>query len=158
MGNITLSAATAEHAKALVAEMRKLDVQEVIASSGPDVLASTLLGLRVSHQPVAAHTPDGLLCLFGIAPYSIMGDTASPWCLGTDRMSDLHTAAEFLGIAANFFVWARERYPKLINHVDARNKPSVRWLARLGCTIDEPAPFGVAGLPFHRFHMGLDNV
>lgn len=156
MAEITIAPAYLEHAEPLVAEMRALDRQEAIATAGPDVLKTTQQSIALSYEPCAAHVPDGLLCVFGIAPASLMGDTAAPWALGTDRMT--RNAAGVLRIAERYFVWARLRYPVLVNYVDARNTPSIRWLKRVGFTIDPAAPFGVEGLPFHRFHMGLEDV
>lgn len=156
MAEITLSPASLAHAAPLVAEMRALDLQEAIATAGPDVLRTTEQSIAVSYQPYAAHVPDGLLCVFGIAPLSLMGDVAAPWALGTDRMT--RNAAGVLRIAERYFAWARLIFPKLVNHVDARNAPSIRWLKRVGFTIDPAEPFGLAGLPFRRFHMGLEDV
>lgn len=39
----------------------------------------------------------------------------------------------------------------LENYVDARNTHVVRWLRWLGFALDEPAPWGLHGEPFHRF-------
>ena len=44
-------------------------------------------------------------------------------------------------------------YPYLENYVDARNHTARIWLHWLGFTIDEPQPYGINNLPFHRFHM-----
>jgi len=44
-------------------------------------------------------------------------------------------------------------YSHLENWVDARNTKAINWLRWLGFTVHDPVPFGVAGLPFHRFDM-----
>lgn len=46
-----------------------------------------------------------------------------------------------------------QRHQVLVNYVDARNVSAIRWLAWLGFTIDSAVPYGVQGLPFHKFHM-----
>jgi len=52
--------------------------------------------------------------------------------------------------------WVRrqsEKFSLLYNYVDARNVKSIKWLRWLGFQLDEPAPYGVRGLPFHRFEL-----
>jgi hypothetical protein len=44
-----------------------------------------------------------------------------------------------------------ERWPLMVNFVDARYTRSIEWLRRLGAEVGEPQPFGAAGLPFHPF-------
>lgn len=46
----------------------------------------------------------------------------------------------------------------LTNYVDARNAVSIRWLRWLGFEIEPAAPFGIHGLPFHRFSMRVNHV
>lgn len=51
-----------------------------------------------------------------------------------------------------------ERYDMLFNYVDARHTASIRWLRRLGFSMEPAAPFGVDGVPFHRFEMRGETV
>jgi hypothetical protein len=46
--------------------------------------------------------------------------------------------------------WA-SRYDQLFNYVDARNLRSIAWLQHIGFQVFEPQPYGLEGLPFHRF-------
>lgn len=153
---ISFGPATAEHIDALIPLLRPLDRDEVVAAVGEDFAPYLHSGLRSTDQPVVGTVPEGLLCVFGVVPDALMGDTAVIWLLGTDLMRKY--AADVVRDTRRFVVWARERYPKLHNYVDARNTPSIRWLAGVGFTLDPPVPYGVAGLPFHRFHMGFDHV
>lgn len=151
-GELTFEAATPDHIDELLPRLRRLDQQEVEAASG-DVYAALQNALRLTRYPVTVRLRDGrLVALFGAAALSQMSDTAALWLLGTDLMRTHPRAV--LDAAAEFVAHTREHHPRLLNYVDARNRPSIRWLRKLGFTIDPPAPFGVAGLPFHRFHMG----
>ena len=51
-----------------------------------------------------------------------------------------------------------QTWSELANHVDARNRQSVRWLSRLGFTIGPAEPYGARGLPFHPFSMRRGHV
>jgi hypothetical protein len=58
-----------------------------------------------------------------------------------------------LRYSQRYLALARAPFARLSNYVDARNHISRRWLAWLGFTLEPPAPYGVARLPFHKFHM-----
>ncbi len=45
-------------------------------------------------------------------------------------------------------------YGRLFNAVDARYEVALRWASWLGFRVEDAAPFGVAGLPFHRIEIG----
>lgn len=123
------------------------------AASGPDLHGTLERSLDLSLSCGAAIRSSKLLCLFGFVPHELMGDTASPWLIGTDMLQE-NTKA-LCREARRYLDKAQQLYPKLVNYVDARNAPSIRWLHRLGFTIDPAAPHGVQGLPFHRFHRGF---
>lgn len=155
-GELIFEAAEPEHIDELLPLLRALDYQEVKAASG-DVYTALHNALRLTRYPVTARLTDGrMVAVFGAAAISQLSDTAAIWLLGTDLMRQ-HPRTVIEATQA-FIAQTREHHPRLLNYVDARNRPSIRWLRSLGFTIDPPVPFGVAGLPFHRFHMGLDDV
>lgn len=134
--------------------MRVLDHYEMIAASGEDISGTLTRSIKLSYNPGAAFSPDGeLMCLFGAMPIELMGNAAVPWLIGTTTLNR-HPGALTRG-AMTYLAQIAQQYPRLFNYVDARNTPSIRWLSRLGFAVDPPAPFGVEGLPFHRFHKGL---
>lgn len=136
--------------------LRRQDAAEVFAALGMTDLRKLLeRGVADSYDPGAARGADGKLwCIFGVVPYgSALTDTGLLWALSTDEM-ERHPVA-LTAATARYIEHARQRYPRLVNFVDARNRPSIRWLKRLGFTMDEAQPYGVGQLPFHRFHMGF---
>jgi RimJ/RimL family protein N-acetyltransferase len=156
VGDIQLSKALPEHVDELLADLRPLDRQEVEAASG-EVRPALFRALELSDDPVAMRLTDGsLVSLFGLAPITTLSDTGSIWLLGTTKMKT--HPREVIDISRRYIAFVRERYPRLMNYVDARNRPSVRWLRSIGFTVEPPTPFGLAGLLFHKFHMGFDNV
>jgi hypothetical protein len=149
--------ATTDHVPALLADMRPLDWQEATASAGPDIATTVANSVRLSHNPWVVFDDEGaLLAIFGVAPYNLMSDTGAPWLLGTRKL-DRHSKT-LTTVSRRYLAEMQEFFPKLVNYVDVRNTPSIRWLKRVGFAIDAPAPHGVKGEPFHRFHMGSDDV
>lgn len=98
--------------------------------------------------------PDGEpVALLGVAPMSLLGGIGCPWMLGTDRVFEFPRA--FIKEGTRLVGDMLGMYPHLINYVDARNVKSIRWLKRLGFTVDDqPVPYGPKGVPFHRFELG----
>lgn len=158
MVKLQYSAANAFDLAELYENLRPRDVDEVRATSGDDVWGALSRALSASDDPVALRCPatGALIAIFGAAPFSLLSDVGSPWLLGTDVM-DVYPK-EILKDARRYIDFISERYPRQMNYVDARNEPSIRWLERIGFTIDPPVPYGVEGRPFHRFHKGFDNV
>ena len=135
------------------AHMRLADRQELEAAQGPvdpqealyrAVLLSTSSWVLVgrSGRPFAA---------FGVAPLSLLDGSGLPWLLGTDEAA--REGRTLVREGRKYVPRMLEEHPHLVNYVDARNGRSVEWLRRLGFTVHAPAPYGVAGLPFHRFEM-----
>ena len=156
MAELQHEAATPRHAEELLGQLRPADRDEVEAASG-NVERVIRQSLAISDDPVAVRAADGgLIAIYGVAPVHLLSDQASPWLLGTARMQS--NAKAVLRDAREYLAFARERYPRMMNYVDARNRSSIRWLRRVGFTLEPPAPFGVKGLSFHRFHSGFDNV
>lgn len=80
----------------------------------------------------------------------------SPWLLATD-VADKNPAA-VLECGMTYVPKMLERFPRLFNYVDARNKKSIRWLKRIGFTILPPEPVGSAGALFHGFFQCAPQV
>ncbi len=148
---VAFRAVRAGDAQALEANLRPLDRDEVLAASGGEVLTQIERAIDVSAQCWTAEAPEGLLAIFGFAPLSLLSGEAAPWLLGTPLLS--RHARLLTRTARAYCREALRQYPLLVNYVDARNTPSIRWLKRVGFEIHEAEPFGVAGLPFHRFEM-----
>lgn len=135
----------------LAAHMRPEDVAEMKATQGEGVNLETLLRQSVAlsesaETGIAADTGEVVL-IRGVAPLPQGG--GAPWMLATPRAEEF--IREFIVEGRKYVGEMLDRYGFLINYVDVRNTKSVRWLAKIGFTIHEPEPFGVQGLPFHKF-------
>ncbi len=146
-----------EHVDAVLAELRPQDFHELIAAAGPDIRGVMMRGLRMSDEAKVAIDEYGrVLCVFGVCPKDMLSDEAAPWLIGTTHLEQ-HTAT-LTRVGREYVKRWLEDHPKLVNHVDVRNRWSVVWLKRIGFRMDKPQPFGVAGLLFHRFHMEQASV
>lgn len=136
-------------------DLRPADVAELDAAQGRPIGDVVVESYMQSPEVWAWWSDDDeLIAVFGYVPLGpILTTMAAPWMLGTPLV-ERHAGALIRSTRHYVAAW-RERYPLLVNFVDARNTASIRYLRRVGFTLDEPAPFGAAGLPFHRFHMGL---
>ena len=143
--------ATLEDAIDLAPRLRAADVAEIEAASGrspADVLADSV-ERAVWSEALAI---DGKVeALGGLGTASMMFGPGIPWLLGSDRMTGHRRW--FLRESRRQVARMLGHYDRLVNHVDARNAASIRYLDRLGFKIEDPAPWGVQGLPFHRFHL-----
>jgi hypothetical protein len=153
VGNVTVRAPTRDDIPRLLAELRPLDRQELLACHDEDDLPEVLrLALLASPQRYAIDIKGELAILGGFAVISLLSGMASPWLLGTHIAARSPTA--LTRVSVRYVGQALNRFPHLVNTVDARNEASIRWLKRLGFTIAKtPEPYGRHGLPFYRFEM-----
>lgn len=136
--------------------LRDADRAELIAASGPDILGQLRAAIRLSRgrlgeMAFAADYNDEIVALFGFVPAGPLSNTAYPWLVGTPGLARIPGMLNRLTRA--YCSIALGEYPLLVNYVDARNLTSIAWLERTGFEISAPKPFGVEGLPFHRFEM-----
>lgn len=132
--------------------MRQADQDECYASTGLRPRQAVEVSLKVSDRAWIGYVQEEPVVLFGVAPASLLGDTAAPWLLGTDQV--VRHQVQFLRSCRPYLAAMRSRWPHLENHVDVRNVTSIRWLKWLGFRFHEARPYGPFGLPFHRFELG----
>lgn len=92
-----------------------------------------------------------LMCMFGVAPVSLLSDDGVPWMLGTPVVARERRALTRL--ARPYIARMLAAHPRLVNVVDARNVAAMRFLRHVGFQLLPAQPLGVAGLPFHPFVM-----
>ena len=138
---------TTEDVAAVAACARPADVDEIKACCGLDI--DEALSHCISHSLRAwIIESDG-------KPLAAVGDTLAafdvgvPWMITTSHIVDCRRG--FLRASRAIMAEMFQRHHLLINYVDARNTDAIRWLLWLGVTMEQPAPYGVAGLPFRKF-------
>lgn len=143
--------ATAEHIEAMLPYVRQADVNEFLATNGWGPRRVLETGLRTSTFCCAGLVNGEVVTIFGVAPASMIGGSGIPWLVGTDALEKYQrTFLRRCGKVVNAMLTV---YPYLENYIDARNHVARAWLNWLGFTIEEPKPYGIQRLPFHRFHM-----
>lgn len=128
---------------------RMADREEMLAGAGQSIAAALQAGLEQSLRAWVIES-NGL-------PLAAVGDTMHgigvgvPWMVTTEHVA--RDARGFLRGSRAVLMEMLQRHQQLINYVDARNVSAIRWLGWLGFTIGDPVPYGVQGLPFHKFNM-----
>lgn len=137
----------AEDRDYLVAHARAADVAEVEAAG---LTYASALEQSVARSDWTAVGDFGgrPLCVFGVAPASLLGGIGLPWMLGAEGLeAEFRT---FLVHCPRVMAAFRASYPRLVNFVDERNATAIRWLRWLGFQFDDtrlPA-LGTAFIPF----------
>lgn len=148
MADFIVTEATALHAADLAPRMREADTMEVWATWHATPASALETSLSLSSHAWAGLVNGSVVCMWGVAPTSLMAGEGVAWLLGSDLIDQYRRA--FVKAHARSLPAVLECYSHVFNHVDARYTKSVEWLRWLGFEIQPPQPFGFQGLPFHR--------
>ena len=144
--------ATVDLALQIASRMREADKQEVWAAMHHTPEEAVLFSLQGSGDGGAwVGTYEGTpLCAFGCGQWSVLALMGMPWLLTSEDLGR-HTLT-FMHETKRYIEDLQTRYSILQNYVDARHEVAIRWLEHIGFILDDPIPFGVEQIPFHRFH------
>ena len=157
MTEYSIEPTTLEHAVYLAPRLREADVEEMWAAHNVEPQLGLIMSLAASRDTSYTGLADGEpICVYGVALPSLLVNAGRPWMLGTDELPK--HARKFLRENRRVIKEMNQQFPFMYNYVDARHDDAIRWLGWLGFTLEEAAPFGAEGLPFHRFTMGEENV
>jgi hypothetical protein len=140
----------------LVRNMRQADRDEVKASSPLSLKSVITHSVQLSSYSKAGLVNGELACMWGVCPVSLLSSKGSPWLLAT-YVIEKHPMA-FLRRCKPVIKKLRDSYSNLENYVDARNDVAIHWLKWMGFKMEEPKPWGINGLEFHKFTMRTKNV
>lgn len=155
-GRAVVVNATHSHIKDMLLHVRKADIAEFWSASRRTPEQVLHDGLVSSTHCWAGVIDDRPLCIFGVAPLSLLGGVGVPWMAATDDL-ERHQFA-FLRRNRLYVRMMMERYDRLVNVVDARNETAIRWLKWLGFQFGAPINYGYDRLPFIPFEMRRKNV
>jgi hypothetical protein len=149
---VELLPVTRAHIAALAANMRRQDRDELKAWGYPDERTALVESVSASVWCRTCTVDGEVAAITGLgkggsdeSPFGI------PWLLGTDLVP---RHARVLARHAREYIPAMlQVYPRLVNHVHARNTVAVAWLRRVGFQLREPHLHPVTGEPFHVFEM-----
>lgn len=141
--------ATREDCLYLAAHLRKDDLEEISHGTGLRPDYAVLIAFRFSYENHAVIRDDRVVAIVGVGGYP--GTLGFPWMLATDELKDIRKT--FLRGCHELLQDILTRFPKLENHVWAKNEAHIQWLRWLGFQFDQAAPYGIHDEPFHRFYM-----
>jgi len=142
------------HAFCLGPRLREQDRNEVLASHHLTGEAAVVHSYQNSEFSFSAVEDNGLVAAMWGVSKNKEGPGGVIWFLGSDRVNDFPV---LLFRTSRIFVKeALLYYGYLHNYVDMRNTLSIQWLRWLGFYFDDPAPYGVDQMMFHRFHVWRD--
>jgi len=131
--------------------MRQADAVEVWSSSRQTPLDALTTGWEMSDLAVIVTVDDEPCVMMGLVIRDILTGAGVPWLLGTEGA--LKHKRHFIAQVPPVIDEMLTICPRLFNYVHAENKVSIRWLKRIGFTIDDPMPYGLDEELFHRFHL-----
>lgn len=149
--DVKIVPATQAHIEQILPHVRQSDRDEFLAASGWTARQVLECGLKTSTVVCAGLIDGEVVTIFGVAPASMIGGVGWPWLVGTDALAKHQKV--FLRRCRHIVAAMLAIYPRLENYVDARNHVAKAWLHWLGFKLDDAAPYGVQGLPFHQFHL-----
>lgn len=141
--------ATDAHVLEVADNMRQADRDEVYATSHHNAHTALARSVQATPEPKAGLADGRAMCIFGIGVSGLLSVRGSPWLLGHEELPQ-HARA-FLRMSHDWVKEERVKFDQLVNYVDARNVHSIRWIKFLGFEIEDPKPWGIDKLPFHRF-------
>lgn len=152
--DVQFVAATLEHAAVLARTMRAEDVAEVLAADGSTPLVAIERSLEASNQATTCLFDGKVAFMFGVSVLRRESLLGAPtlgvvWNL---------TSEEVNRRPKTFWRWTKPVIrtllgycPRLVNAIDARHGPALRWAARAGAEFGNPVPQGPYGLLFVPF-------
>lgn len=135
------------HIAALAARMRIGDSHELHAL-GMTAQEGARISLRESLYARTVFVDGEMAAMFGLGGSFISRD-GQPWLLTTPAIERVPFA--FARVGRQLVAEMLTHKPFLWNYVTAEYHAAVRLLEILGFTVDDPRPFGPAGVPFRRF-------
>ena len=129
--------ATEDDARELAPLLRAEDRAEVLAL-GVDPVPAILNGVVTAREAWTYRDDGRIICMAGVSPFSLIGQTGVPWLLGSELVPT-HRRAFMLETRRMVGRWLT-LFPVLRNLVDARYDAAIRWLQWLGFTVGDPFP------------------
>lgn len=146
--------ATLDLALQIASSMTEADRQEVWAVAHHTPTEAIVFSIQGSRDAWVGTYEGEPLCAFGCGEWSVLSLMGMPWLLTSKNLE--HHAITFMRETRRYMDDLKTRYLMLQNYVDARHEVAVRWIERIGFTLDDPEIFGIDQLPFHRFHWETD--
>lgn len=148
--SVVVVEATQAHVEQLAPRLRQTDALEMRRASGLSAFDGLKRAVDVSFSCHAVIVNGQVEAIMGVARAGVMATTGCPWLLMAETAPDHKDV--FRDLVPKVIEYWQSLFDHLENWVDAENKIALRWLKRIGFTLDaEPVPYGRAQTPFYRF-------
>ncbi len=151
MRNGTVLDADAANAAEVSRGLRLCDYNELYAATGRNPMEVVMESFRATPGDCYVFRYRGTgrpVSIFGCGAGS--KGTGVPWMVSTPDVK--HCAREVIVLGNRYTNMWQNKYPLLVNYVDARNEASMRWLKALGYSfIRLHEHYGAARIPFYEF-------
>lgn len=154
MAEYTYSTPTPEDMKELSRMMRDEDRREVIGCLGVNLEAAVLYTLESATVAYICKRDGVPMAAFGVVQENPFQKVGLIFMLSTTETAKhkIYTGKwTKRGIQAFLKDWEY-----LYNYVDEGNESTIKWLKWLGAKVYPAAPYGIYGLPYHRFEFRSD--
>jgi hypothetical protein len=146
--NISIRESVPDDIHSLSSSLREPDRLEVLASGSTPFEALTE-SYKASTIRLSAFLNGKIIAMFGIAPKTILGETAVVWLLTAPEVEQIKFT--FVKLSKRHVKLFLEQYPILENWVDSRYTQAIKWLELLGAKFDLEQ--NVNGIPFYHFEI-----
>ena len=149
---MTYRKAVKEDAKAIAANMRKEDRRELVGIIGDNIEKEVEYSIEASEQAYVCECAEGILAAFGVVRTNPFKQEGMIWMLATNLTAKhkVYTGKwTRKGVEAFLKDW-----DYLYNYVDKGNDETIKWLKWIGAKVYPPEPYGIYGLPYHKFTFG----
>ena len=151
-GEVVLATVTPWAVQDLATHLRQADIDEIWASHRATPLEALQRSVGRSEGSCwSVERPGRVLALFGCSVVSLIGNSGTPWMLGSDEIAQIKVT--FLRYSRRIVSAFMERFDYLENWIDARNTLHLEWARWVGFRVDPPAPYGIDRMPFCRITM-----
>lgn len=143
------NAQAAEWLVDLAEDLRQSDLDELAATTGEDPAVALVTAVMESSHAWMVLVDDEPICVFGAAPAD---DEGIVWLMGSPKMDLPRNRLAILRRSKGYLDILLAAYPRLFNHIDARNDRSLEWLQWLGFDIvDADLSYGIERRLFFLF-------
>lgn len=149
MAEYTYSTPTEADMREIARMMRPEDRREIAGIVGDNIEADALFCREASECAYVCKRDGVPMAAFGVVRKSPFENVGVIWMLATTETArhKIYTGKwTRRGIRAFLHDW-----DLLYNYVDAGNTETIKWLKWLGAKVYPAEPWGLYGLPYHRF-------
>ncbi|HBF39772.1 MAG TPA: hypothetical protein DDW50_20970 [Firmicutes bacterium] len=148
--DIVIREAALEDTSALSPSIREPDKLEVLTMGAPDPEEALATSFKLSSFRYSLLLNERVIAMFGAAPKSLFGQTATVWLLGSEEIERMKVSF-IKKLCIPYLDLFLKEYPVLENWVDGRYTKSIRWLKWLGAKFDLMTK--INGIDFFHFEI-----